>query len=85
MFRLAVIAWCALSLPASATNWEGHDDDWTRDISYGKAFEAAIPGARPLPSKNCERRQPALPGNAYEQIDLPAWNCPKHDDARPKS
>ena len=63
-----------VSNPATAMNWEGHDD-WMVDHPAAMAFGDAVPEARPV------RRGPACgskgnvdaPDNPYEQIPL---KCP---------
>ena len=75
----AMIRWLALLLsilatPASAMNWEGHDD-WTDTFAPGLVFEQAVPEARPLPSPRCPVSPEQSASNPYEQIPLPRHGC----------
>src|SRR3954452_21459702 len=61
---------------ASAMNWEGHED-WMIDLPAARAFEDAVPAARPSRApracqiKTDERSKTRA--NPYEQIEI---GCP---------
>jgi hypothetical protein len=61
--------------PAMAMNWEGHDD-WMLSFHPDYSLEAFLPGARPLPSRDCPVTEEDVKNNPYEQIPLPRHNCP---------
>lgn len=57
---------------ALAMNWEGHDDDWHKDLSFAKAFRDAVaapPLKRPLPL--CSEKI----DNIYDQVRIAGKNC----------
>jgi hypothetical protein len=63
---------------AFAMNWEGHDDDWHKDLSFAKKFRDAVgapPLERPLPS--CDLKI----DNVYDQVRIAGKNC--IDDQKP--
>ena len=64
--------------PAQAMNWEGHDDDWMKDMEPARIFRESVPDARPLPDppKDCAAAAERARLNTYEQIPLPRHGCP---------
>jgi hypothetical protein len=68
------IVFIGLALPASAMNWEGHDD-WTDTFAPGLLLEMAAPNAKPLPDHVCPVTPEMLATNPYEQIPLPRHGC----------
>ena len=58
--------------PARSMNWEGHDDDWHKDLPFAQAFREAVgalPLAKPLPP--CDRKM----DNMYDQVPIEGKNC----------
>jgi hypothetical protein len=58
--------------PALSMNWEGHDDDWHKDLPFAQAFRDAVgapPLAKPLPP--CDRKM----DNMYDQVPIEGKNC----------
>jgi hypothetical protein len=69
---LLVAALIGMTGSALPMNWEGHDDDWHKDLSFAKAFRDAVaapPLQRPLPP--CERKI----DNIYDQVRIAGKNC----------
>ncbi len=81
-FLLLVAVLSGMTGSALAMNWEGHDDDWHKDLSFAKAFRDAVaapPLRKPLPS--CDEKI----DNVYDQVRIQGKNCvPRPDeDAKP--
>src|SRR4051812_43047888 len=61
---------------ASAMNWEGHED-WMIDLPAARAFEDAVPAARPSRARRaCQIKTDGRSdkANPYEQIEI---GCPR--------
>ena len=74
MLRLALCTLVLAASPALAMNWEGHDD-WTDSFIPAIMFREAVPGARPLPSRDCPVSAEEIAANPYEQVQLPRHRC----------
>lgn len=79
MLRRTIILLLSWPVPAMAMNWEGHDD-WMLDYGMADVFMAAVPEARPLPSRDCPVTPDMAAKNPYEQIPLPRHRCPVPPD-----
>jgi hypothetical protein len=74
---LLVAALVGMTGSAPAMNWEGHDDDWHKDLSFAKAFRDAVaapPLQKPLPS--CDEKI----DNVYDQVRIEGKNCVSRQD-----
>jgi len=76
MKRVMAAMLFTISTNAFAMNQEGHDD-WMTDLPQAIALLAAIPEARPLPSRDCPVTPEMLANNPYEQIPLRRHRCPR--------
>lgn len=72
-FVLLLPCAATMAMPASAMNWEGHDES-LKDIPGIEAFTAGTQH-KPLPSPSCPVARDAAKSNPYEQIPLPGHGC----------
>jgi hypothetical protein len=72
---------------AFAMNWEGHDDDWMKDLPHALDFKAAVGAAPPKPDRRpCVHPDDVgkVPENVYDQVPLRHQVCAgQPPDAKP--
>ena len=64
-----------MTAPASAMNWEGHEDGPSTH-PYEDVLRLMLPAAQPLPSPDCPVTPDMVAEDPYLQIPLPRHRCP---------
>jgi hypothetical protein len=73
-FVSGLVAAFAAASPASAINWEGHDE-WLEDPALHQEFLRDLPPPLVKPLPLCSKREEEAKANAYAQVPVSGVNC----------